>query len=248
MSNEELVTEMQKGNTSLLEALWEGVRHFVHQSAYRYYKATERRGGLEVEDLMQVGFEAMVDAIPRYDPAEASFLTYLAQYLRKHFQEATGRTYPDAQGRLMPKDALNVSLSLNATVDEDGETEMIELVEDEAASCDSAEDKVWRAQLRDAVAEVLKELPEEQQEVLYSRFWQGKTYDATGADMNMTGTSARQIEGKALRTIRQDRYLKRLKPFHNFDCYRGTGLAAFKHSGMSVQERYIITREKNEQK
>ena len=132
MSNEEIVAAIRAGNTALLEPLWKQVRRLVYMFAYRHYMATQGRGGVTVEDLTQVGYLAMVDAIPRYDPAEAAFSTFLVQYLRKHFQEASGRLYQDKRGLLMPKDALNTSLSLNITVDDDEETP-------QGANCRTAE-------------------------------------------------------------------------------------------------------------
>lgn len=51
-----------------------------------------------MEDLEQAGFLAVMDAIPRYDPEEAAFSTYLVKYLRKHFQETSGRLYKDTKG------------------------------------------------------------------------------------------------------------------------------------------------------
>ena len=243
MSNEEMVAAIQEGNTALLESLWNQMQRMVYTFACRHYTATQGRGGVTVEDLVQVGYLAMVDAVPRYDPAEAAFSTYLVQYLRKHFQEASGRLYQDKKGALKPKDALNTSLSLNITVDDDEETELMEITADHTAGLESTEEAIWREQLRGVVEEVLQELPEEQTEVLRHRFWNQQTYEQIAGNMGSNTSAVIGAEHKALRMLRQSRHRKRLMPFYDFNYYSGTGLGAFKSSGASVQERYLIRQE-----
>lgn len=243
MSNEEMVAAIQAGDAALLEPLWNQVRRLVYMFAYRYYMTTQGRGGVTVEDLVQVGYLAMVDAIPRYDPAEAAFSTFLVQYLRKHFQEASGRLYQDKRGLLMPKDALNTSLSLNITVDDDEETELMEITADPATGWENVEDAIWREQLQGVVADVLQELPEEQTAVLRGRFWDQHTYEQIAGNMGSNLSTVIGTEHKALRVLRQSKHRKRLMPFYDFNYYSGTGLGAFKSSGASVQERYLIRQE-----
>lgn len=243
MSNEEMVAAIQEGNTALLESLWNQMQRMVYTFAYRHYTATQGRGGVTVEDLVQVGYLAMMDAIGRYDPAEAAFSTFLVQYLRKHFQEASGRLYQDKRGVLMPKDTLNVSLSLNITVDDDEETELMEITADPTAGLESAEEAIWREQLRGAVAEVLQELPEEQSAVLRHRFWDQQTYEQIAGNMGSNTSAVIRTEHKALRVLRQPRHRKRLMPFYDFNYHSGTGLGVFRATGMSVQERYLVMEE-----
>lgn len=243
MSNEEMVAAIQEGNTALLESLWNQMQRMVYTFAYRHYTATQGRGGVTVEDLVQIGYLAMMDAIGRYDPAEAAFSTFLVQYLRKYFQEASGRLYQDKRGVLMPKDTLNVSLSLNITVDDDEETELMEITADPTAGLESAEEAIWREQLRGAVAEVLQELPEEQSAVLRHRFWDQQTYEQIAGNMGSNTSAVIRTEHKALRVLRQPRHRKRLMPFYDFNYHSGTGLGVFRATGMSVQERYLVMEE-----
>lgn len=243
MSTEEMVAAIQNGDAGLLEQLWEKLQRLVHTFAYRYYTATQGRGGVTVEDLEQTGYLAMMDAIPRYNPGEAAFSTYLVQYLRKHFQEASGRLYQDKKGLLMPKDALNISLSLNMTVDDDEETELMEITEDPATGWDDVDEVIWREQLREVVADVLQELPEDQTAVVRCRFWDNLTYEETAGRLDRDAGSVRGSEQKAIRALRQSKHRKRLMPFYDFNYYSGTGLGAFKSSGASVQERYLIRQE-----
>ena len=245
MSTEEIVQEINNGNTGLISKLWDRVQRLVYKFAVRYYTATKGRGGVTVEDLAQTGFVAMMDAIPRYNPSEAAFSTFLVQYLRKHFQEASGRLYLDASGRMMPRDALNASISIHVPVgDNDGDTELLEVLEDPNTATDSAEEVIWREQLRDTVSDVLRDLPEDQQGIIRGRYWMRKSFDDLAENMDISSREARKIEDNALRSIRGGKSLARLKPFMHFDYYGGTGLGVFKSTGASVQERYILQKER----
>lgn len=246
MSNEEMVAAIQGGDTALLEPLWNQVRRLVHAFAYRHHRATQGRGGVTVEDLVQVGYLAMVDAIPRYDPEEAAFATFLVQYLRKHFQEASGRLYKDTHGNMMPKDALDTSLSLNVTVDEDEETELMEITADPATDWESIEDVIWRDQLRQAMESVLSELPEGQSAVLKCRYYDRKTLASTGKQLDMPPEEVRKQEGQGLKALRQHKLSQKIRPFYDFDYYRGSSLGAFRSSGMSVQEQFLVQKEKKQ--
>lgn len=243
MSNEEMVIAIQAGNTTLLLPLWNQMQRLVHAFAYRHFTATQGRGGITVEDLVQIGYLAMMDAIPRYKQEEAAFSTFLVQYLRKHFQEASGRLYQNAKGKMMPKDALNISLSLNVTVDEDEETELMEITADPATDWENIEDAIWRDQLRQAMESALNELPEDQSAVLKCRYYAGKTLTATGQQLDMPAEEVRKREKRGLKALRQYKFAQKIRPFYDFDYYRGSGLGAFRSSGMSIQERYLIVKE-----
>ena len=53
----------------------------------------------------------------------------------------------------------------------------------------------------------------------------------------------RKRERDALRRLRSPKTACRLRPFYDFDFYCGTGLGAFRHTGMSIQERYLVIEE-----
>ncbi len=246
MSNEELVAAIQEGDMELMESLWERVRRLVHTFAYRYYMATQGRGGVTVEDLEQIGYLAMMDAIPRYNPGEAAFSTYLVQYLRKHFQEASGRLYLDKNGNLRSKDMLDYAVSLDMPMGDDPQSDTLADVvpdPDAIANIEQVEESVWRVQLRNAVSGVMQELEPEQAKVLYHRFWKNQTYNDAAGELGITDQNVRTGEARALRRLRHGRYTAKLRPFFDFNCYSGTGLQAFRSSGMSAQERYMIKQE-----
>ena len=84
MTNEELATAIQEGREDLYPALWDQVKAFVAQQAWNRYCATGGYGGVEVEDLIQSGFLALVESVGYYNPAtECSFLTILGNAARR---------------------------------------------------------------------------------------------------------------------------------------------------------------------
>ena len=51
MSNEELARQIQQGERGLILSLWEQVRRYAHDRAYKWFRATNGGGGQTVQDL-----------------------------------------------------------------------------------------------------------------------------------------------------------------------------------------------------
>lgn len=235
MSNEELALSIQKGNTAELERLWEAVRGLVVWRSRQILTALEGRRGVVLDDFMQEGFIALVDAVQTFDPeAGAKFSSWFLIHLKKQFWELLGlRTEKQS------KDPINTDFSLDAPIgDEDGDA-WGEIIADPHGqdAMDDVVESLWRDQLRATVEAVTGDLPDDQREILYRRFWLGMTYEAAGdGDAGI----ARNAESKALRRLRRPDKSKHLRPFHDFSFYAGTGLGSFRSSGLSVQERYLM--------
>jgi len=60
----------------------------------------------------------------------------------------------------------------------------------------------------------------------------------------ITERLVQQMENKGIRELRKSKTLHR---FLDFDMYRGTGLGAFRLSGSSIQEQYILKQERREE-
>ena len=247
MSNEELVAAIQAGDTSHFGALWDNLYLLVRKMAIRFHRVIGGRGGLEVEDLEQIGFMAMVEAAETFNPhKEAKFATWLCICLRRFFQEASGRLYMDKNGNLRSKDMLDYAVSLDMPLGDDPQSDTLaDVVPDPnaIANIEQVEESVWREQLRNAVSDVLLEIEPEQAEVLRCRFWKNQTYIDAAGELGITDQNVRTGEARALRRLRHGRYIAKLRPFFDFNCYSGTGLQAFRSSGMSAQERYLIKQE-----
>ncbi len=228
-----------------MEELWGNVEQLVRWKASRIMTALELRGcscGVEFEDLYQSGYLAMVAAAGSYKPENGAFSTWFMYHLKNAFAEATG--YRTKAGQNEP---LNMAFSLDKPLTDEANSDTFgELIPDAkgSAALEAVENREYRRQLHEALEAALAELPQQSAEVLRLRHYQGLTLANIGEVQGTTAERIRQMENKALRRLREPAIVCRLRPFYDFDFYSGTGLSAFRHSGMSIQERYLVKDEK----
>lgn len=236
MSNEELVALIQKGEDRY-EELWNQNKGIIYRKAWHVLCALGDSPRVELEDLIQSAFLGLVAAVQDYKPGEWKFTTYLANHLKTAFAEATGfRT------KKVFSDPLRKAVSLDAPLDDEDGGTLEDIVPDPKAlaTISAVEDRIWHDQLREVLGEMMLDMPEAYADTLYRRFWKEQTYAQAGEELGIAGNSVRLREYKGLRYLRQPQNRKRLRPFYEFDCYSGTGMGAFKSSGASVQERYVM--------
>lgn len=243
MSNEELVAMIQAGAEERMGELWEQVEQLVKWKANRVMGALEAHGGCGVvfDDLYQSGYPALVEAVETYDPAAGAFSTWFMYYLRKAFAEATG--YRTQRERNEP---LNNFLSLDTPLTDDANSDTImEVVADPGSlrGLESVEEAEFRKELHEALETALQTLPDNYREVLRLRYWENLTLEDIGEQRSTSKERIRQMENKAIRQLRKPNIACHLWAFYDFDFYRGTGAGAFQHSGMSIQERYLVIEE-----
>ncbi len=245
MSNEELAAEIQAGALERIGELWDNVERLVKWKAKRIMTALELRGcscGLEFDDLVNSGYLAMVVAVDSYKPESGAFSSWFMYYLKAAFAEATG--YRTKAGQNEP---LNTAISLDRPLtDEANSGTFGDLVPDAnaPAALEAVEEREFQRQLHETLEAALAELPRQSAEVLRLRHYQGLTLTDIGNIRGTTAEQVRQVENKALRKLREPGIARRLRPFIDFDFYGGTGLSAFRHSGLSIQERYLIKDER----
>lgn len=245
MSNEELVAVIQAGENRMGE-LWEQVDGLVKWKAKQVIAALCGRCGVDFDDLYQSGYPALVAAVESYEPERGAFSTWFLYHLKRAFSEATG--YRTKSGRNEP---LNNSISLDTPLSDDSDSDtMMEVVADPNGQrpTQSVEEAIFHQQLHEALEASLSAIPEQSAEILRLRYYHGLTLAEVG-DICGTGVERiRQMESKALRQIRKPSIACHLRPFYDFDFYCGTGLGAFRNSGLSIQERYLMIEEGRAQK
>lgn len=240
MSNEELVAVIQAGAPERMGELWEQVRLFVIKQARRV--PLEGRADVELDDLIQSGYLALAHAVADYQPGEYTFLTHLGYHLKTQFAIAT-RFRSERQQR----ETLAGALSLDAPVSSDADASTLMYYQEDpsgVAALEDVEEQIYQAQLRKAVAEVLAELPEDRRELLRLRFWEGRTLLELAEARGVAIESIRQKENKAIRELRKPKNAFRLIHFIDFDYYNGSGLGAFRSTGSSIQERYLMKQDR----
>lgn len=245
MSNEELVAAIQAGEDRVGE-LWEQVEGLVKWKANQVMMALNGRCGVEFDDLYQSGYPAMAEAVGTYNPENGAFSTWFMYHLKNAFAEATG--YRTKSGRNEP---LNHAASLDKSVDEEPDgTPLGEFVSDPkaAATLEAVEEREYQKQLHDALEIAMGAVPENYGEVLRLRYYQDMTLEECGGVLGVGAERVRQMEKKGLRFLRQPKNAACLRPFYDFDFFCGTGFGAFLHSGMSIQERYLVIEEEQQEK
>ena len=180
MSNEELAMKIKAGERDKLLPLWEQVRRFAYQQARRW--AAAGRGGITVEDLVQEGFLAMLDAMERWRPEAGTFLSMYSMRLKAAFTLAIGqRTQRD---RLDPLQGC-VSFDAPLTDSEGDPLFLADVLPDPraAAAVTAIEEWDMATRRRKAVREALDTLPEDQRRAVVLRYWWGEKVDAKAHNM-----------------------------------------------------------------
>lgn len=197
MTNEELARRIQQGERDLILRLWEQVRRYAHDRAYKWFRATNGRGGQTVQDLEQEAFLALLEALEGWSEEAGPFLPWYSLRLKAAFTAATAqRTQRDR------KDPLQDCLSLDAPLtDREGDPFTLE----DTIPDQRAEDDLNTVEERDqkaAIRRVLDSLRVEQRRVILLRYYHDMTREQTAQRLHLTRTRAAAIEAKALRLLR----------------------------------------------
>lgn len=251
MSNEELVAAIQAGETERMSELWEQVNGLVKWKANRIMTALTLKNnpcGVELEDLIQSGYVAMVAAVNTYNPESGKFSTWLMYHLQNEFANVTG--YRTKHGR---HDPLNLPYGVVAELDkpmtDDANSDpLVEIIPDSYAEAQfkAVEERLYREQLHEALEQAMAAIPENRAEILRQRYFEGKTLAEVGESKGTTTEYIRQMENYAIRDMRKPQSKRYLNEFADHNYFRGTGLGAFRHTGMSSEEIYVIRKEEQE--
>lgn len=210
MTTNEIAAAVQAGQADRLE-LWEAVRRFAHDRAYRWCRAMDGRAGMVLEDYIQVAFLALLDALEGWDPAAGAFLTWYSLKLKGAFTEAVGmRTQRDK------RDPIHHALSLDAPFmdSESGESlTFADILEDPAASEEIAgiAERDFQDRRRMAVRRAVDSLQEQQRQAVVLRYCYGLSLDQTAARMGTTRAMASAAEHKGLRLLRHPKNSRELR-------------------------------------
>ena len=242
MGNEELVALIQGGDREKLAALWEQGERFVAQQARRRVLFSGGLGGVEVDDLYQSGYIALVAAADSYDPAAGcSFIGWLSLALKTAFAEAGGY-----RSRRQARDPLHRAGSLDAPVragDEEANA-LGDFIPDHDAVQDfqDAEDRLYLEQLHNVLEKALDELPDQQSDAIRRHFYQNRSLEEIAAAEGISGEAVRQRQEKGLRALRQQRDLQQFVEDRT-PYYLRVGVSEFKRTGESAVERIVFRRE-----
>lgn len=198
---------------------------------------------MDVDDLTQCGYYAVLEAVKYYSPCSGyKFTTYLCKTLKNAFQEALGI-------RTSKRDPCASATSLDIGCGEDDDTPLLDLIDGHDSSVLQMEESVYNQELRRELTAALQKLPEVEREVVTLRFFFGVSYHEQAENKGVTTQNIAQRGEAALERIRRNpkqmRALAEFMPEYEFDPYRCTGLTAWATSGRSVQERFIASLDHN---
>ena len=245
MTNEELAERIQTGEKQLCSQLWAQVKRFVYMQAARYGARTSgicRCSGVELDDLEQEAYLAMLDAVKAYD-SQSGFLftTYLHRHLLNHWRSLLGlRT---VKGKNNP---LNLSIRLESPIgaQEDENITVGDMIPDSGAeqALESAIDGIYRQQLHDVLECCITSLPERKSDTIRGRYYRGETLKQIANRWGVSISSIKDLEKNSLRDLKRGQNYQRLKGWRediiSRYAYKGT-MYPFKVFGGSVVERTV---------
>lgn len=166
----EIAESVQAGDSDIL-TLWDSIRQFAVVEANRWARAFDQRSGVTSEDLEQVAFIALLDAIERWEPERGSFSTTLYYYLKRAFAQATS-----VRTERLRRDPLNsYPASLDLPIMDDSDLTLGDTICDPSA--ETAFDFLEQDELEQAIAAALAQLPESEREAMIGEFWHGRRAD-----------------------------------------------------------------------
>lgn len=212
MVNEAFIAEFQTGNRAHLQELWASVLPFVARQARRRVRASQTGGAMcavEVEDLIQEGFLAFLQAAETYrGGGRMTFLGWLDLYLKTAFNAALGvRRVRDY------REPLQWALSLSQPIGErEGDT-LADVLPAYDAGLEAVEQDIWREQLHTAVSAALDAIPADWRRILTRRYWQGQTMQQIAAAEGVSHQAITEKTNRALKQLRKIDAAGRLREF-----------------------------------
>lgn len=199
LTNEQLAAAIRGGETDLLQVLWERTEKLIKMLIMRNVKFKRLPNSVDIEDLLQCGYFALLRAVEAYKPDKGlKFNTYLNFHVKNVIRE-----------ELKQAEQLK-EFSYNKTVQSsDDEIELIELMTDENAE----EDIYSRLELTDTqriVAEAVEKLPPNTREVIRLHYLKELSYTDIAKLNGYSATYASALGRDGLRTLRKNKQLRRL--------------------------------------
>lgn len=241
VSNEELAALIQQGQREYIPTLYDQVKKLLRCKARDYFNKFYGpcvRCGVELDDLVQEAYLAMLDAVQAFKPDTGNnFTSYLSYPLHNRFRAVT-HCKRGIKDPLNQADSLDEPLSTENADFTRGDT----IADDNAAAqFNAVETDMYRSALHSAVEKSLGELDPLQSQVIRCRFYENMTLQATGDRIGCKREMVRRQEEKAMHSLRKPKVSRALRPFMydemESSAYRGTGLQTFKNTGASATER-----------
>lgn len=248
MSNEEMALAIQAGDDSLILPLWEQCKGLICKEAHRWARAFESRPEIDVDDLIQSGYFALLNTAQSFkpDPERGTFAGLLYWTLKGAFADAC-----NVRTRTQQKDPIKSPLRLESPIpgDADG-LELGDTIADQRNGIEEAEEAIYSDYVSETVHKAVDSLEDRQRLCIDMRYFQGKTQKEISELLNVSGQYVSQVERLGLRRIREGEHIQELSEIYygSRDYFRGTGLTAYRQTGTSSPERELLRKERFERR
>lgn len=248
MTNEELAMSIKAGHTEDVAALWEQIVKLIQFKAAMWKRAYPDSLP-DTEDFVQSGYFAMMNAVRYYDPEkEYAFTSYLNLTLKTAFAEVVGIRTP--KQRYAAKQHI-VSLDAPLGGDDDNNL-LVDMLADPNATIpfEELEASDEQMMIRDVLEDAADRLLSRKQRMVFDELLDTERSITDIAKANgLEKQCVSRLRDEAFWKLKTDAKVNELYSLvygMDDDLYsnslRGTGLTAFKNTGLSVVERLAYRR------
>ena len=207
MTNEDLVIQIQLGHTERYSELWENCRKLLIKILWEKIKKYPLPNYMSHEDLEQELYFALCLAVQAYDIFKPYvFVSYLSFSVLRVLRN------------LLPKEPIKES-SYNRLAGDDEDTELIDLIEDEAAG--RFYERTELTDLQTKIREAVAELPTRERRVIDLHYLKNKPYKDIAKSEGVSIEVIRDRNKNGLRILGRN---KRLCLEYNSMCDHYNGL------------------------
>lgn len=215
MTNEELSILIRQGNREYIPLLYTQIEKLLKAKArsfYNKYPIICSRCGIALDDLIQEGYFAMLDAVNYYKPEDGyKFLTYIGYPLKSRYNRLTGN-----RSSRTKNEPLNNTKSLDEPLGaEDGAFTIGDVIKDENSEAlfDEILGNDYLEDLHNTIEKSMESLTPTQRTVIQCKYFKNMTLSETSNEIDCSTDKARQYEVEALRKLRYSKNSIHLRSF-----------------------------------
>lgn len=210
----------------------------VYSIVNRYRAFLLLHPAYDLDDLIQEGRLAVIEAGKTYAPEKGAFSTWATLYIKSAVNRALGIRWRQGKGAVLPP----LLASLDAPVDEEGEISLSDLIADSAA-CEGWEGMA-ASQVQQEVREAVEQLPGDLYAIAKRHILGREPLALAAASLGLEGNQAITLKEKALKALR-----KALMPLYrayvldmDTNWYKRKSAAAFQNTRSSAVEDVALWR------
>ena len=237
MDNEELVILYKEGDKKALELIIKQNMNIIYKLANKYTFIKDK--SVEIEDLIQSGIIGLIKGVNKYDvnnPNKAMLITYAIYCIDREMRVFY---YGASEKEKSNKELINNCLSINVSIDKEGEEELSNFIEGIDYSFENVIEIEFIRELRIQLEECMKELLTlKEREIIEFRYkWNGieMTFKEIGEIYNISAERVRQIETRILRKLRNSKWVREnAKEFAELGYINEFYMRIFKERGINL--------------